>query len=791
MATSTGDNQDGDDNASWKRPEEHLIACDLLVLRSREAYQYLFASSLSRDRLRVNAGNGTLLPSKFEFGDYGLAGRSLAWKAFLTPVPPLTSELSPRPIAPLTEVRRRRLEYVAALKQVMQAPDGNYAEGFTLPGQSRPPTPVPKQGAFEKNNPLSLDEENPWKTWFESVELRKTILQDVQRTFPELPYFREPQVQSDMTNVLFLHSATHADIGYRQGMHELLAAIFLAVDYDSLDKWTATVHGEELLEMCDRTWVAADAWALFGVVMEAVNPWYEWREPANSQKKSDDGIQSYVAPVVAVCNRLQNQYLSNIDPTLWRRMSELGIEPQLYGIRWLRLLFTREFGFKEAMILWDGLFAMDSTLNLANWICVAMLVRIRNNLIPGDYSEQLTYLLRYPTSSENGPLHVSLLLQQAIRLSQEPNTSTGASIVLQNRNILNIPIEVPEPPARPTSRKRGDRGVNQGTKTPNHNRDTSQSGFPEMFARNLIERGESLGINRAISNTVSELRKNLPDIQGAFARSNSNSSVTSLPSLGFPQNVYEREPESPAWEPKSRFQTDSEMSAMRAQQRRLAHAVAWSVDALMQNSENLDPRKRDALECLSYVRDVLTIGNVIRLDEDRLVNHHATAASVPVGTLEGPTAQDNSNAPSTVPSNPSIEPDSPRVLLSKRDSKPLTGLTRTPHTPNATAYRSSTPSVLRTPSEQNVPTISIPAVIDPLISPGAGQTPSRQQNPSSSFMSTRLPREHTRSDSARAPVQASPSIQSPPTGYPPRRLDATSSGAGAATISIDPLGVLK
>lgn len=82
----------------------------------------------------------------------------LSTQAFLTPVPPLTSELSPRPIAPLTEVRRGRQAYVAALKEVMQSPDGNYAEGFTLPGQSRPPTPVPRQGAFEQNNPLSLDE---------------------------------------------------------------------------------------------------------------------------------------------------------------------------------------------------------------------------------------------------------------------------------------------------------------------------------------------------------------------------------------------------------------------------------------------------------------------------------------------------------------------------------------------------------------------------------------------------------------------------------------------------------
>lgn len=33
---------------------------------------------------------------------------------------------------------------------------------------------------------------------------------------------------------------------------------------------------------------------------------------------------------------------------------------------------------QDAMILWDGLFACDPTLEIAQWICVAMLMRIRN-----------------------------------------------------------------------------------------------------------------------------------------------------------------------------------------------------------------------------------------------------------------------------------------------------------------------------------------------------------------------------------------------------------------------------
>jgi len=47
--------------------------------------------------------------------------------------------------------------------------------------------------------------------------------------------------------------------------------------------------------------------------------------------------------------------------------------------RWLRLLFTREFSMSDALRLWDGLFACDPSFDLVEWVCVAMLIRIRNN----------------------------------------------------------------------------------------------------------------------------------------------------------------------------------------------------------------------------------------------------------------------------------------------------------------------------------------------------------------------------------------------------------------------------
>lgn len=47
-------------------------------------------------------------------------------------------------------------------------------------------------------------------------------------------YFRNEDIQHQLTNVLFLYCQMHPNIGYRQGMHELLAPLFYAVGKSSV-----------------------------------------------------------------------------------------------------------------------------------------------------------------------------------------------------------------------------------------------------------------------------------------------------------------------------------------------------------------------------------------------------------------------------------------------------------------------------------------------------------------------------------------------------------------------------
>jgi hypothetical protein len=139
-------------------------------------------------------------------------------------------------------------------------------------------------------------------------------------------------------------------------------------------------------------------------------------------------------------------------------------------------------------------------------------------VIPADYSGQLTTLLRYPSPTsankiEGTPHHTVLLIRQALALQIAPIPTTGASIAMENRTFLNILLEVPtSSPA--SSMKRHTRpplsstGSEDSSPARGHSRQVSSPaiGISDMLTRGLVERGESLGINKTLLSAVTEIR---------------------------------------------------------------------------------------------------------------------------------------------------------------------------------------------------------------------------------------------------------------------------------------------
>lgn len=93
--------------------------------------------------------------------------------------------------------------------------------------------------------------------------------------------------------------------------------------------------------------------------------------------------------------------------------------------------------------------------------------------------------------------------------------------------------------------------------------------------------------------------------------------------------VDERPPEErPPWEPRTRFEVEHDAAQLRAVQRTLGASVSWIVDTLLldedadqseERSKKVKESKREALEALAYVRDVL-LGGSTEVDEERLMS---------------------------------------------------------------------------------------------------------------------------------------------------------------------------
>ncbi|CAO3571373.1 unnamed protein product [Mortierella alpina] len=390
--------------------------------------------------------------------------RSVCWKVYLSCLPSL--ELSTWPFA-MTQERER---YMQLRKQYIR--DIGSEEG--------------SEPDLEVNNPLSLAEDSPWQQFFVDSELKKIIKQDVERTLPDNDYFRSERVQEQLSDILFIYCKINHDVSYRQGMHELLAHVLWVVSSESLDihsepDMTSDATLEVIKSVLDSTFIEHDTFSLFSSLMSRAKPWYEFSEEGFPGRKSKPtnvpqtqlfgrsetpevqpaGKQT---PVIEWSFKIFHQ-LEKIDNELYLHLRSLEIEPQLFGIRWFRLLFSREFPMDNVLSLWDGIFANGPSLDICIFLGVALLLRIRGELLEEDFAGCLHKLMRYPSVKD-----IHQFLPQALRLQKSPNAATGQEVIRQNYALAGKPL-----PPLPSPHADADHYQSEGTSSPYTQRQSTHS----------------------------------------------------------------------------------------------------------------------------------------------------------------------------------------------------------------------------------------------------------------------------------------------------------------------------
>ncbi|CAO1638317.1 unnamed protein product [Parajaminaea phylloscopi] len=297
-------------------------------------------------------------------------------------------------------------------------------------------------------HPLGDEEDSPWKTLYTSLETLNQIEMDVDRMAGSST---DPGRRVCIMRILHVWSQQHPEVSYRQGMHELAAVVFEVCRQDALS------HRHPSL---DAAWQEHDTYIIFDGMMRRWASLYATPSPAR-----ETAMTRHIS-------RIRGS-LAQVDPALSAHLTEIGIEMQIFALRWLRLLFSRELAPASLLLLWDELIAHADDEALLDWVCVAILLRLRGQLLSADQSGAFTALMR-PLQSASGsagqqlhdPDSAGLIVEHARLLEHASTPATGVRCVLENRDRLGIathtatipPADGGEPVTHPRSMASTSRG---------------------------------------------------------------------------------------------------------------------------------------------------------------------------------------------------------------------------------------------------------------------------------------------------------------------------------------------
>lgn len=149
---------------------------------------------------------------------------------------------------------------------------------------------------------------------------------------PEEPYFRQPETQRMLLDILFVFCKINQDVGYRQGMHEVLAPLLWVIDQDSIDTSEDSTMDAVMKTSLDQTYVEHDAFTLLSLVMRSAKSFYELGEP---EKKAGlvavpSSAPQQGSPIVERSRRIHEDYLARVDPELSKHLTNIEILPQIF-----------------------------------------------------------------------------------------------------------------------------------------------------------------------------------------------------------------------------------------------------------------------------------------------------------------------------------------------------------------------------------------------------------------------------------------------------------------------------
>eukprot|EP01118_Nematostelium_gracile_P012345 TRINITY_DN4500_c0_g1_i1.p1 TRINITY_DN4500_c0_g1~~TRINITY_DN4500_c0_g1_i1.p1 ORF type:complete len:438 (+),score=96.38 TRINITY_DN4500_c0_g1_i1:132-1445(+) len=233
----------------------------------------------------------------------------------------------------------------------------------------------PRKDQPVDDHPLSTANTSQWNAYFKDNEILEEIDKDVKRTLPGLHFFNHDKKIGDtihyeaLKRILFVYAKLNPGIKYVQGMNEILGPLYYIFATDPISDFKENAE--------------ADTFYCFTNLMSEIRD--------NFCKTLDKSVMG----ITGLMTKL-NMVLKEKDPELWQDFENKNLNPQFYSFRWLTLLLSQEFELPDVLRLWDSLFADPERFEFFLYVCCAMIVCLRDELLGGTFADNLKLLQTYP-----------------------------------------------------------------------------------------------------------------------------------------------------------------------------------------------------------------------------------------------------------------------------------------------------------------------------------------------------------------------------------------------------------
>lgn len=184
--------------------------------------------------------------------------------------------------------------------------------------------------------------------------------------------------------MLFIYAKLNPGQGYVQGMNEIIGPIYYV--FASNEDHAA--------------YAEADCFWCFTALMGEIRDFF-----IKSLDESENGIRGMM-------NKL-SRLLEKKDVAVFNQLKDQGIFPQYYSFRWLTLLLSQEFPLPDVLRLWDSILSDENRFEYLIYVCCAMIVLLREQILENDFEHNVKLLQNFPSTD------INFVLNRANKLREE------------------------------------------------------------------------------------------------------------------------------------------------------------------------------------------------------------------------------------------------------------------------------------------------------------------------------------------------------------------------------------